>query len=73
MRADRLLRRAIRTRYLVTLDGGEAFDGVLVDADDQHIVLADVESVAANGDRLRIDGQLWLPRLSIAYLQQPRT
>lgn len=72
-RPDRLLRRSIRTRYLVTLDSGEAFDGLLIDADDQHVVLADVESVAANGDRLKVDGQLWLPRLSISYMQQPRT
>lgn len=72
MRPDRLLRRAIRSRYLVTLDSGEAFDGVLIDSDEWHIVLADAESVAANGSRLKIDGHLWLPRPSITYMQQPR-
>jgi small nuclear ribonucleoprotein (snRNP)-like protein len=71
-RPDRLLRDSIRSRYLVTLESDEAFDGVLIDADDMHVVLADAESVAPNGDRLKVDGQLWLPRLSIRYMQQPR-
>ena len=71
-RADRLLKRHIRTRYLVTLATGEAFDGVLIDADERHIVLADVESVAPNGDRLTVDGHLWLPRPGVAYMQLPR-
>lgn len=72
MRPDRLLRQSIRTRYLVTVESGEAFDGLLLDADPTHIVLADVESVAANGDRLKVDGQLWIPRINVAYMQQPR-
>lgn len=70
---DRLLRRTIRTRYLVSVDSGEAFDGLLIDADERHVVLADVESVAGNGDRLRVDGQLWIPRLTITYMQRPKT
>lgn len=71
-RPDRLLRSSIRTRYLVTLDDDEAFEGVLVEADDMHVVLADAESVAPSGDRLKVDGRLWLPRLSIRYMQEPR-
>lgn len=70
MRADRLLREHTRTRYLVTLIGGDAFDGVLVDHDEQHLVLADCEQVAPSGDRARVDGTLWLPRITVAYMQQ---
>lgn len=72
MRPDRLLRREIHHRYLVTTESGETFDGLLIEADDTHIVLADVESVAGTGARLKVDGKLWLPRLNIAYMQQPK-
>ncbi|SDJ07735.1 hypothetical protein SAMN05444157_1615 [Frankineae bacterium MT45] len=72
MRRDRLIRKSLRKRYLVTLTSGEAFDGVLVDADDAHIVLVDAESVSPNNDRLKVDGQLWLPRANVTYLQLPR-
>jgi hypothetical protein len=68
-RADRLLRSKIRTRYLVSTADGEAFAGVLVDHDEQHLVFADVEQVALNADRLHVDGQLWLPRDRIKYMQ----
>lgn len=71
-RPDRLLRDKIRTRYLVTLDDDQTFDGLLVDADANHIVLADAESVAGNGDRLKVDGHLWIPRFAVRYMQQPR-
>jgi small nuclear ribonucleoprotein (snRNP)-like protein len=66
---DRLIRSMIRTRYIVTLDSEETFEGVLIDADDQHLVLADVVTLARNGDRLAVDGQLWLPRIGVKYLQ----
>lgn len=71
-RPDRLLRGKIRTRYLVTLDDEQTFDGLLLDADANHIILADAESVASNGDRLKVDGHLWIPRSTIRYMQQPR-
>lgn len=66
---DRLIRSKIRSRYLATLDTEETFEGVLIDVDDYHLVLADVVSLAANGDRVAVDGQLWLPRIGVKYLQ----
>lgn len=67
-RKDRLLRQYERTRYLVTLRGGEAIYGVLIDWDEAHLVLADAEDIAPNGDRRGIDGEIWLPRQEIKYM-----
>jgi len=50
----------------------EAFDGVLVDWDEGHFILADVSSIASNGDRLHLDDDLWLPRPRIKYMQRVR-
>lgn len=68
-RPDRLIRSAIRSRYVVTLDGDEALEGVLIDADAQHIVLADAGAIGPDGSRQPVDGQLWIPRQRIRYLQ----
>lgn len=72
MRRDRLLRDALKSRYLVTLANGEAYDGLLITYDEAHLVLADCEQVAPSGERLRVDGQLWLPRPNVVYMQLPR-
>ena len=69
-RKDRLLLMAERGRFLVTTDSDEAFDGILVEWDELHFVLADTYSVAANGDRLKVDGELWLPRARVKYMQK---
>lgn len=68
-RPDRLIRSALRTRYLITMTNDEAFDGVLFDADDMHLVLADASQLSRNGDRLQVDGHLWLPRFNVKYMQ----
>jgi hypothetical protein len=72
VRSDRLIRQHYRDRYLVTLASGEAFDGILVDLDASHIVLADAESVRPDGERIKVDGQLWLPRPNVLYMQRPK-
>lgn len=64
-------RRLVRDRVLVTTTAGEAFAGVLLEADDRHLVLVDAAQVAPNGDRIQVDGQLWLPTVTVAYLQKP--
>lgn len=66
---DRLVKAALRNRFLVTTDTEEAFDGVLVDWNENFFVLHDVSSVAASGDRLHLDTPLWLPRPRIKYMQ----
>jgi hypothetical protein len=66
---DRLIKSAERGRFLVTTDTEESFEGVLVDCDESHFVLADAYSISAKGDRLKIDEHLWLPRSRIKYMQ----
>lgn len=73
MRRDRLIRDATRSRFLVTTTDDEAFDGVLIESDEAHFVFADAEAVAANGDRLKLDNNLWLPRARIKYMQAIRS
>jgi hypothetical protein len=68
----RLVSKQIRSRYLFTMASGESFDGLLVDCDPDHYLLADAESVSTSGDRLKVDGHLWLPRPNVLYMQQPR-
>lgn len=69
LRPDRIVRHAIRSRYLVTTVSEETFDGVLVDADSKTLVLADVLQIAANGSRVSLPGELILPRETVKYLQ----
>lgn len=68
-RIGRLLRKHIRTRYLVSLQNDEAFEGVLVDADKEHLILADVSTVARDGAREKADTDLWIPRANVKYMQ----
>lgn len=70
MRKDRLLRKMILERFVVTLRSGESFDGLLADADTKTIRL--VSSYALSGkDRVSVDGELFIPRSEITYLQRP--
>ena len=70
--SGRLIKRMVRERFLVTLESDETFDGLLLEHDEQHLVLGDAEQVAPNGDRMKVDGQLWLPRFNVRYMQRPR-
>lgn len=71
MRRTSLITRVLRDRFVVTLITGEAFDGVLLEADDRHYVLVDAAQITANGDRVKVDGKLWLQAADVAYMQQP--
>ncbi len=55
----------------MTLKTGEAFDGVLIEADEAHYILAVSSLVAADGSQTSIDGQLWVRRPDVAYMQVP--
>lgn len=68
-RKDRLLLSAERGRFLLTTDTDEAWEGVLVDWDENHYVLADAYAVTAE-KRTPADGSIWLPRPRIKYLQK---
>lgn len=70
MRRDRVIRSHIRTRFVVTLKTGETFDGLLLDADASTVVLGDASLLTDNA-RTPADGQLFLARADIAYMQLP--
>lgn len=69
----RLLKAAFRRRFVVTLVDEATFDGLLIDADADLVILADVRLV--QGERTApqpVDGRVYLERSRIAYMQAPR-
>ena len=69
-RRDRLLRQVHLQRFIVTLISGDTFDGLLADADDNSVKLVGAFAVDAK-NREPVDGDLYLPRVQIAYMQNP--
>jgi small nuclear ribonucleoprotein (snRNP)-like protein len=66
---DRLIRKALRERFVVTLTSGETFDGLLIDVDDRTLTLANAHAISG-AERVKVDGLLYLPR-PVAYMQKP--
>lgn len=60
-------------RFLVTLTTGEAFDGLLWEADSQLLIFRDAAAVGTAGGRLPVDGELILDRNRVAFMQRPQT
>lgn len=69
--SDRLLQAALRDRFVVTMHDGDAFEGLLVEADDRVLILAQATSLSERGTRINVDGALYLERAKVAYLQRP--
>ena len=69
-RRDRLLRQVHFQRFIVTLVSGDTFDGLLADADDNSVKLVGAFAIDDN-NRASVDGDLYLPRTQIAYMQSP--
>jgi hypothetical protein len=69
-RKDRLLRAAHLERFVVTLTTGETFDGLLADADDNSVKLVGAYAVSEK-ETVQVDGDLYLPRDKVAYMQNP--
>lgn len=74
MARDRLLKKQMRQRFHVTLTTGETFDGLLDEWDGNYLILLDAGQLIAASNtetvRVKVDGQLFLPREHIAYLQR---
>lgn len=70
LRRDRLVRQALRDRFVATMRGGETFDGLLVDADAKTFRMTDAFAVDGR-NRVSVDGELFLPRSEVLYLQRP--
>ena len=57
-------------RYVVTLTSGETFEGLLSQVTPEVVKL--VDSYALDKDsRLSVDGELFLDRSKVAYMQKP--
>lgn len=69
-RVDRLVRSVLRERFVLTLRSGETFDGLLVDADEKTFRLVNAWAVDGK-NRVSVDGELFVPRAEVAYLQRP--
>ena len=70
MGRDRLLRALLRERFVITLQSGETFDGLLDRFDGQHLELVDAYAVTGT-QRHQVDGRLYLPRERVSYMQRP--
>lgn len=71
MGRDKLMRQALRERFVVTLRSGETFDGLLVDADAKTLRLANAWAIDSKNNRVAVDGELFVPRDQVIYLQRP--
>lgn len=70
LRRDRLVRQVLRERFIATLRDGQTFDGLLAEADEKTFRL--VNAFAIDGkNRAPVDGELFLPRSEVLYLQKP--
>lgn len=69
---DRLVRHRMRARVIVTMKSGEAFSGVLIDADGRSFILRDAKAlVDSNARPVPVDGELVLDRSQVDYMQRP--
>lgn len=69
-RRDKLIRQQLRERFVVTLRSGDSFDGLLLEADEKTYRLADAFALSGR-DRVSVDGELFIPRGEVLYLQKP--
>lgn len=69
-RSDRVVKRYLRTRFLITTKENRTWEGLLVEADDRSLLLLHAELIAADGTRTAADGQVFLPRADVAYMQR---
>ena len=67
---DKLIRRSLRERFVVTLRDGDTFDGLLVEADEKTIRLGNAFAITKQS-RISVDGELFIPRSEVKYLQKP--
>jgi len=70
MRRDRILRGLVHQRFVVTDVDGHGYRGLLADADDRVLRLVDTATMGPAGQLVPIDGDFFLERSRVAYMQQ---
>lgn len=70
LRRDVLVARAVKERFVATMRGGESFEGLLLAADAKTFRFTDAWAIDGK-DRVSVDGELYLPRAEVLYLQKP--
>lgn len=68
---DRLVKRRMRDEVIVTLKGGEAFRGILVDADARSFVLRDAKALSDTYGSMPVDGEVIFDRARVDFFQRP--
>ena len=68
---DRLLKSRLREVFVITLDDGSAWKGLLYAVDDRSLILRDAEALTSEQPGVPVDGELVLPRDRVAYMQRP--
>ena len=68
---DRLLKSRLREVFVITLDDGSAWKGLLYAVDDRSLILRDAEALTSEQAGVLVDGELVLPRDRVAYMQRP--
>jgi hypothetical protein len=71
LRRDRIVRQVLRERFVATMRSGETFDGLLLDADVKTFRMGNAFAIDGKGNRASVDGELFLPRTEVLYLQKP--
>ncbi len=69
MARDRILKQYLRRRFLITTKDDQTWSGVVLEADAFTLRLHDAELINRDQTRTKADGQVFLPRADIAYMQ----
>lgn len=67
----RIRKSLLSHRYLVTLENGEGFSGLLYSMDNEFIMLDDVTAFTRDG-QTKVDHRLIIERAKTLYLQEVR-
>lgn len=71
MFGNRIKKSMLRNSYLVTLDTGDAFSGVLDESDDNTLVLQQVIAFDRDGQH-PVDNRIIISYARVAYIQELR-
>jgi hypothetical protein len=70
MRPDRIVQQQLRTRFIITMKSGQTWSALLISADRNTLHLAEASAITPGGDATPADGQIFLPRADVAYMQR---